>query len=69
MLLFSSALICDVYAVDEIINDSLLRKVIFIREDIIKTKPYSETYVIFLLNDERKAVNRDKDPDYMLIIL
>jgi hypothetical protein len=69
VLLFSSALICDVYAVDEIINDSLLRKVIFIREDIIKTKPYSETYVIFLLNDERKAVNRDKDPDYMLIIL
>ncbi len=47
MLLFSSALICDVYAVDEIINDSLLSKVIFIREDIIKTKPYSETYAIF----------------------
>jgi hypothetical protein len=34
VLLFSSALICDVYAVDEIINDSLLRKVIFIREDL-----------------------------------
>ncbi len=34
VLLFSSALICDVYAVDEIINDSLLRKVIFIRDDL-----------------------------------
>ncbi len=38
VLLFSSALICDVYAVDEIINDSLLSKVIFTAEDL-KRKP------------------------------
>jgi hypothetical protein len=38
VLLFSSALICDVYAVDEIINDSLLKKSYFYWRGS-KTKP------------------------------